>query len=173
MVSEAILTNSETEAGFDPASQSLAYRRLLGKVPTGVAIATANTIAGPVGMTVGTFTSVSLDPPLITFFVDKGSSTWRRMYESDHFGINVLGHDHQDLCAKFSRPAENRFDQVDFHYSQRGAPLLDNAILKLECTRVKVDLLGDHYQIVGLVNNVTEGQDGSPLIFLSGGFVEM
>lgn len=158
---------------LSPSSDTAAYRRALGHVPTSVAVVTAKGTSGPVGMTVGSFTSVSLDPPLITFFVDLSSKTWPALYASDHFGVNILGHDQVDLCRAFSRPSEDRFSGVDWRLSERGIPLLDGAIVILECTRVKVDLIGDHYQVVGRVDSMRLQATDPPLVFLHGKFVNM
>ncbi|MEH0639535.1 MULTISPECIES: flavin reductase family protein [Streptomyces] len=149
------------------------YRRALGHVPTSVAVVTASARSGPVGMTVGSFTSVSLDPPLIAFFVDRSSKTWPRLYEASHFGVNVLGHGHGELCKAFSRRSEDRFLDVDWHLSARGLPLLDEAIVTMECTRFKVDLIGDHYQVVGRVESLELRATDPPLIFLRGGFLDL
>lgn len=149
------------------------YRRVLGHVPTSVAIVTANARSGPVGLTVGSFTSVSLDPPLIAFFVDRSSRTWPRLYEVSCFGVNILGYGQSELCRAFSRRSEDRFVGVDWSKSARGVPLLDEAIVSLECTRFKVDLIGDHYQVVGRVESLELRATDPPLIFLRGGFVDL
>lgn len=156
-----------------PTSDSTDYRKVLGHVPTSVSVVTAPSSSGPVGMTVGSFTSVSLAPPLIAFFVDRSSTTWPRLYASDHFGVNVLGHDQSALCRAFSRRVADRFDGVAWQPSTRGVPLLEEAIVTLECTRVKVDLIGDHYQVVGRVESLQLRATNPPLIFLQGGFVDL
>jgi len=149
------------------------YRKALGHVPTSVSIITATGRGGPIGMTIGSFTSVSLTPPLIAFFIDKGSSTWPLMYESDRFGVNVLGHRHSELCRTFSRPVADRFEGVDWQPSPHGIPLLDEAIVALECTRVKVDVIGDHYQVVGRVESLEVRAADPPLVFVQGGFLDL
>lgn len=168
-----VTTETEILQQMAPVSDSADYRKVLGHVPTSVAVVTAHGRSGPVGMTVGSFTSVSLEPPLIAFFVDRSSSTWPRLYESDHFGVNVLGQDQADLCKAFSRRAKDRFDGVAWHASGRGVPLLEDAIVNLACTRVKVDVIGDHFQVVGRVESLELRATDPPLIFLRGGFVDM
>ncbi|WP_409468957.1 flavin reductase family protein [Streptomyces sp. HC307] len=160
-------------SGPSAVDDAVDYRRVLGHVPTSVAVVTANARSGPVGMTVGSFTSVSLDPPLVAFFVDRSSRTWPRLYEASHFGVNILGHGHSALCRAFSRRSEDRFLDVEWSVSDRGVPLLDEAIVTLECTRFKVDLIGDHYQVVGRVESMELRATDPPLIFLRGGFVDM
>jgi len=171
------MSTATSEADFlkrsTTVSDSVDYRKVLGHVPTSVSVVTAAGRSGPVGMTVGSFTSVSLDPPLIAFFVDRGSSTWPRLYETDHFGVNILGHHQSELCKAFSRRAEDRFEGVGWQRSVHGVPLLEEAMVTLECTRVKVDMIGDHYQVVGRVEWLELRATQPPLIFLRGGFVDM
>lgn len=167
------MSTTEFLEQLTPASDSTDYRKVLGHVPTSVSVVTAASGSGPVGMTVGSFTSVSLAPPLIAFFVDRSSTTWPRLYASDHFGVNVLGHNQGELCKAFSRRLADRFDGVAWQPSARGVPLLEEAIVTLECTRVKVDLIGDHYQVVGRVESLRLRATNPPLIFLQGGFVDL
>ncbi|MGO4586750.1 flavin reductase family protein [Arthrobacter sp. 2RAF6] len=105
-------------------------------VPTPVAIVTAMTDEGPVGMTVGSFTSVSLSPTLVTFFVDVSSTTWPRLKAALSFTINILGHDKGDLCRAFSRRGADRFDGVDWslNENENGNPALADASVSLDCT---------------------------------------
>jgi 3-hydroxy-9,10-secoandrosta-1,3,5(10)-triene-9,17-dione monooxygenase reductase component len=165
--------NTMTPSGSVAVGDASDYRRVLGHVPTSVAVVTANARSGPAGMTVGSFTSVSLDPPLIAFFVDRSSRTWPRLYEASCFGVNILGYGQSTLCQAFSRRSEDRFLGVDWSASARGVPLLDDAIVTLECTRFKVDLIGDHYQVVGRVEAMELRATEPPLIFLRGGFVDL
>ena len=149
------------------------YRRILGHVPTSVSVITAMTENGPAGMTVGTFTSVSLDPPLVAFYVDLGSTTWPTLAGADHFGINVLGARAGDLCRAFSRRGADRFVGVDWAPSAAGVPWLADAIVSLECAPHSVDRIGDHLHVVGRVEALTMQGSDEPLIFLRGGFVDM
>ncbi|WP_327099027.1 flavin reductase family protein [Nocardia vinacea] len=157
----------------EPAAAPIDYRRALGHVPTSVAVVTAATRSGPVGMTIGSFTSVSLDPPLIAFFIDRSSRSWPRLYGASRFGVNILGHNQSEVCRTFSRPSDDRFHDVGWSESVNGVPLLDEAIVALECTRFKVDLIGDHYQVVGRVETLELRASEPPLIFLRGGFVDL
>jgi 3-hydroxy-9,10-secoandrosta-1,3,5(10)-triene-9,17-dione monooxygenase reductase component len=166
-------TVTRTPDGTAAVGDATDYRRVLGHVPTSVAVVTANARSGPVGMTIGSFTSVSLEPPLIAFFVDRCSTTWPRLYEVSYFGVNILGHGQSALCKAFSRRGEDRFLGVGWSMSARGVPLLDEAIVALECTRFKVDLIGDHYQVVGRVETMEVRASDPPLIFLRGGFVDL
>jgi 3-hydroxy-9,10-secoandrosta-1,3,5(10)-triene-9,17-dione monooxygenase reductase component len=149
------------------------YRRVMSHIPTSVSIITAMTDAGPAGMTVGTFTSVSLDPPLVAFYVDQGSTTWPMLAEAEYFGINILRSGCGDVCRAFSRRGQDRFAGVAWKPSDRGVPLLEDAIVTVECSPHRVDRIGDHLQVVGEVEDLIQQGIDEPLIFLRGGFVDM
>ena len=148
-------------------------RRLLGHVPTSVTVVTAMSKGRPIGLTIGSFSSVSLEPPLVTFFIDRSSRTWLRLNESSSFTVNVLGMEHASLCRAFSRRAEDRFDGVDWEPSTLGNPALREAALAIDCTRYKVDVIGDHIQIVGRVESLQLQAAGLPLVFYRGDFLKL
>ncbi|GGG26627.1 hypothetical protein GCM10007304_45510 [Rhodococcoides trifolii] len=149
------------------------YRKVMGHIPTSVSIITATTEAGPAGMTVGTFTSVSLEPRLVAFYVDLGSTTWPVIAEADYFGINVLGSQSREMCRAFSRRGQDRFAGVAWEPSHRGVPMLDGATVTVECAPYRVDRIGDHLHVVGEVLDLVKRDAEEPLIFLRGGFVDL
>lgn len=158
----------------DP-NDSTHLRHILSHVPTSVVVVTAMTRGGaPVGLTVGSFNSVSLDPPLVNFFIDLKSKTWPRLNESSTFTVNVLGNDHAHLCKAFSRPATDRFDGVDWTPSPTsGNPVLRDANVALDCSRYKIEILGDHVQVVGRVRSMQAQAPDLPLVFYRGAFLEL
>ncbi|UXM92509.1 flavin reductase family protein [Paenarthrobacter sp. JL.01a] len=163
------LAEFETDQTVDPQE----FRQAMKFVPTPVAIVTAMTEDGPVGMTVGSFTSVSLSPTLVTFFVDVSSTTWPRLKTSPTFTINVLGHDKGDLCRAFSRKGSDRFDGVDWSVNKSGNPVLADASVSLECTTYSTLILGDHVQVVGEVRGFEVHDEGMPLVFFNGSFLDL
>ncbi|WP_261770265.1 MULTISPECIES: flavin reductase family protein [unclassified Rhodococcus (in: high G+C Gram-positive bacteria)] len=163
------MTNDDASVTLGPEE----YRRVMGHIPTSVSIITARTPAGPAGMTVGTFTSVSLEPRLVAFYVDLASTTWPVIAEAAHFGINVLGAQSREMCRAFSRRGEDRFAGVDWRSSTRGVPLLEGATVTVECAPYRVDRIGDHLHVVGKVLEIVKCDSAEPLIFLRGGFVDM
>lgn len=162
-------------AAFDtaPAVDPQEFRGAMKYVPTPVAIVTAMTEDGPVGMTVGSFTSVSLSPTLVTFFVDVSSTTWPRLKASPGFTINILGHDKGDLCRAFSRRGADRFDGVDWSLNKNGNPALAAASVSLDCIPYSTLVLGDHIQQVGEVRGVQVHDEGMPLVFFNGSFLDL
>src|SRR5437868_3535599 len=103
------------------------FRRVLGHFPTGVVAITAPD-GEPVGMAVGSFASISLEPPLVGFFVDRGSSTWPRVARAGSFAVNVLAADQEAVCRRFGRKGVDRFAGVRWHPGHGDAPLLDGAV---------------------------------------------
>jgi flavin reductase (DIM6/NTAB) family NADH-FMN oxidoreductase RutF len=158
----------------------LKYRLVLGHFPTGVTVVTAMVDGEPVGFTIGSFTSVSLDPPLVGFLPMTTSERWLRMASADMFCVNVLGIDHGDLCWRFAKSSiEDPFEGVSWTPSLiTGSPILDGAIAWMDCTTAEVVDAGDHFFVMGLVVDMDHADPESqpaPLLFFRGqlgGFVE-
>lgn len=150
------------------------FRRALGHYPTGVAVIAARDDAGEqLAMVVGTFTSVSLDPPLVGFLPDQGSTTWPRIRAAGHFSVSVLGADQEQVCRAFATKALNRFEE---HCPPRSAtssgdPRVAGAVLWIDCDVESVLPAGDHAVVLGRVRELTVPEEaGMPLLFLRGGY---
>lgn len=145
-------------------------RSTLGNYPTGVSIITSSDDAGlPVGgMTAGTFTSVSLDPPLVAFLPGKSSSSWPRIEETGKFCINVLSAEQEGLCRSFAVSGNDKFAGVDWYPSPSGLPILAGVVIWLECVLRDVIDAGDHVIALGEVINMETVQDVAPLVFHGG-----
>ena len=151
------------------------FRHVLGHYPTGVCVVTASAEDGaPAGMVVGSFTSVSLDPPLVAFFPDKGSSSWPRIEKAGKFCVNVLARDQQDICRKFAARGGDKFAGVSHRLSANGSPILDGAVAWIDCSLHAVHEAGDHYIALGLVNalEVHNPNNAGPLLFYQGSYGE-
>jgi 3-hydroxy-9,10-secoandrosta-1,3,5(10)-triene-9,17-dione monooxygenase reductase component len=98
------------------------FRRVLGQVPTGVALITATTPTGPAGMAVNSFTSVSLDPPLVSFCAALTSSTWPRIQAAGAFSVNVLGEHHAEVSRRFAQKGADRFAGLGHRSGATGRP---------------------------------------------------
>ncbi|WP_306927198.1 flavin reductase [Arthrobacter globiformis] len=148
------------------------FRRVLGHYPTGVCIVTAiDPELGPIGMTVGSFTSVSLDPALIAFLPMRESGTYQRIRNAGRFCINVLASDQDDLCRLFARRGSEKFSQVRWRPAPSGTPVLDGAIAWIDCRLDTVHQAGDHDIVIGAVDTLgTADQPKSPLLFFQGGY---
>ena len=154
-------------ADIDPAL----FRETLGHYPTGVAVVTAMTReGGPAGMVIGTFSSVSLDPPLIAFYPTTASRTFAQLREATAFCVNVLASDQEPLCRQFATGGHDKFDGVGWRPGPLGAPILDGAVSWVECTFEDVREAGDHYLVLGRVNALAVERSTLPLLFFQGGY---
>lgn len=162
-----------SEVSFD----SVRFRQVLGSYPTGVCVITASGSGdAPVGMVVGTFTSVSLDPPLVGFLPDKKSSSWPLIEAAGKFCVNILGSDQQDLCRKVSGKGPDKFSEVTWSSSPHGLPVLADTIATIECTLHSVTEAGDHWFVLGTVLAMDVSRDEDPMLFHKGrygGFAEL
>ncbi|MEM1273293.1 MAG: flavin reductase family protein [Pseudomonadota bacterium] len=144
------------------------FRAVLGTFPTGVVIVSTLLDGQPEGMTIGAFTSVSLDPPLVGFLPAKSSKTWPKIRTAGSFTINVLADDQRALCSAFARTSDQKFDGVDWHQSKHGTPHLAGALAWLDCTLHTTFEAGDHDIALGQVCALTRGADKPPLVFFGG-----
>ncbi|GFM88532.1 flavin reductase [Pseudomonas cichorii] len=151
-------------AGSDPRE----LRNLLGQFATGVTVITTRTADGRnVGMTANSFSSVSLDPPLVLWSISRNAPSLRDYQTCEHFAINVLGADQHDISGRFARPAPDKFAGVVFTYADCGVPLLDGVIATLVCRNVTQYEGGDHLIFIGQIEHYRHGA-GEPLVFHGG-----
>lgn len=148
------------------------FRGVLGRYPTGVTLITARSESGaPVGMVVGTFTSVSLDPPLVAFMPTRSSSSYARLRESDSFCANVLSARQEDVCRTFAvRGAHDKFAQIGFTDSPSGNPIIDGSVAWIDCAVERIIDAGDHDIVIGRIRDLGEGEGVLPMLFLGGGY---
>ena len=148
------------------------FRRLCGRFPTGVVVITARDGGEqPVGMTANSFTSVSLDPPLVSVSIDHAAELHSLLVAAPRFALNVLKGDQAAMSVRFAGPSGERFTGVGYRLSHRGNPLIDGVLAVLECERHTAFDAGDHTILLG---RVLEGimHDGRPLIFYEGSYYD-
>jgi flavin reductase (DIM6/NTAB) family NADH-FMN oxidoreductase RutF len=146
------------------------FRQVLGHFATGVTIVTTIDEDGPAGMSVNSFTSVSLDPPLVAFCVGNRSTTWPRIQATGAFCVNVLGAGQEALARLFAGPAPSRFTGLGWRPSPSGAPLIDGALAWVEATVEAVHPAGDHTMVIGRARHLDVAHEGGPLVFFRGGY---
>ncbi len=149
---------------------SASFRQVLGHFPTGVTVVTARNDDGPVGTTIGSFTSVSLDPPLVGFLPMVSSNSWPVIEQTNSFCVNVLGDDQGDLCWRFaSSSVGDKFGDVPWEAAPSGCPILGGAIAWIDCSVEAVHEMGDHIFVLGRVQALSVVDDpGDPLLFFRG-----
>lgn len=143
------------EASFDSAR----FRQVLGHVPTGVVVITGiDSAQHPHGITIGSFVSVSLDPPLVGFFPGNASRSWAQIAQGNGFCVNVLTDEQAELCWRFAKEPEGgmsaRFDGLDWTTSPLGFPVLAGALAVIDCSTESVTPAGDHHFVLGRVQHL-------------------
>ena len=150
------------------------FRRVLGHYPTGVTVVTAACPTGPEGMTIGSFTSVSLDPPLVSFCPSQDSDSWIRMRDVGSFCVNVLGDHQAGVSTTFASKTDDRFKDLATRVEVTGAPVIEGCLAWIDCRVETVHAAGDHDIVVGRVVALgtaeRAGGRGGPLVFLKGGY---
>jgi flavin reductase (DIM6/NTAB) family NADH-FMN oxidoreductase RutF len=146
-------------------------RDVLGHFPTSVvAITTMDADAQPRGLVVGTFTSVSLDPPLVAFLVDQSSTTLPTIRIAGRFCANALASTQERLSRKMSGRTADRFTDVPWRPSPLGNPVLEGIVAWVDCVIEKVVELGDHVLVAGRVHDLRIESVKTPLVFFRGGY---
>ena len=145
-------------------------RHVLGHFPTGVAVVTAAPASGPAGLAVGSFTSVSLDPPLVAFLPDRSSTSFPAIREAGCFCVNVLAEDQESVCRAFAASGGDKFAGIEWHPAASGQPILNGVVAWIDCDIDSVTEAGDHYIVVGRVREMAVADGRSPLLFFRGGY---
>ncbi len=165
----AVDTIGAKEHVFVPdASSARHFRNALGAFTTGVTVVTAQTANGPIGMTVNSFTSVSLDPPLVLWSPAKSSSRYQAFMAADHFAIHVLSAEQDLLSTRFTRGGLG-FEQLPWQENSEGVPVIPGTLARFECALASRHDAGDHTLILGRVLRAAH-REGEPLCFSRGTF---
>jgi flavin reductase (DIM6/NTAB) family NADH-FMN oxidoreductase RutF len=146
------------------------YRRTCAKFATGITVVT--TVDGdghPHGMTVNSFSSVSLEPPLVLVSVDLKNAILGHFISSSWFAINILAEDQEDVSRRFSSSSERRFLDLPWHPGAFGPPLIDGVLAHLECSVVQTFETGDHAILIGEVRSASY-TEGKPLVYFDSAY---
>lgn len=157
----------------DSLIDGLSLRRGLAQFPTGVVALCAQGPSGPVGMAVNSFTSVSLDPPLVSVCMARTSRTWRILADMPRIGISVLGLGHGPICRQLAAREGDRFAGVDWQGSDSGAVFINGSALWLDSSVDAVHDGGDHVVVILRVMALTEFPEVRPLVFHQSQFREL
>lgn len=143
-------------------------RRAWGRFATGVAVITTRAESGErAGLTANSFSSVSLEPPLVLWNLSKTAPSLPVFREATHFAVNVLAGDQRELCWRFAGGHEDKFAGVETGDGSAGVPLIEGAIAQFECRRYATYDAGDHVILLGLVEGFRYGSE-EPLLFFGG-----
>ena len=149
-------------------------RNALGRFATGVSIVTTVTQDGlAVGMTANSFSSVSLDPPLVLWSLQANSDLYDIFSRPRYFAINILPSEQQEHSSQYAKKGQHVLDAAHHYQGAHGSPLIHNALVSFECELEATHEGGDHLIIVGRVRAMHERSDGAPLIFYAGEYHEL
>jgi len=149
-------------------------RDALGRFATGVCVITTNTDdQRPLGMTANSFSSVSLEPPLVLWSLQNGSDIYEEFATPKHFAINILAKEQQSLSNQYARKGDHILEPAHFRVGKYGSPVIRDALVTFECELDATHEGGDHLIIVGRVLNMVSRPTGEPLLFFGGGYREL
>ena len=145
------------------------FRRALSQFATGVAVITARSANGNViGMTMSSFNSLSLDPPLILFSVDRRAISLNAMLAAKGYAVNILARQQEHLSNQFAKALGDKWSNVEYEIGHAQAPLLDGVLAHFECDPHANYDGGDHVLFIGHVVRFTAAEEGDPLVFFRG-----
>lgn len=152
------------ESDFSPRD----FRQALGSFATGVVVVTTHPAGyNPIGLTVNSFASVSLDPPLILWSIDKNSETQGPFLAADTFAVNVLKSDQEEKSTRFSTRGQHDLQDGEFTVWKTGSPILPDTLTQFDCEIFQKIDAGDHIIFIGKVLKLAK-TDGDPLLFAGG-----
>ncbi len=153
---------------------SVEFRRTLGHFATGITVITAMTADGPVGAVANSFTSVSLEPPLIAYCAANASSTWPRIVNESNFCVNILSADQEHVSRTFATPDIDRFAHIGFRGSSvTGSPILTDVLAHIDCETEQRIPAGDHTLVIARVVDLAVHREGAPLLYFRGGYASL
>lgn len=158
------------EQPIDPHSNPRHFRDVLGHFGSGIVVVTAISDGAPVGFTCQSFSSVSLDPPLVTFIPAKTSTSYPRIRQAGRFGINILSLDQAELCRQMARSGPDKWNGVEWAVSAGGSPILASSHAFLDCVFETEYEAGDHFIVLGRVTALSAEPESAPLLFHRGAY---
>lgn len=144
----------------------------MGCHPTGVAAICAMADGTPIGLAASSFTSVSLEPPLVLFCIANTSATWAQMKDCAGFAASILAENQEGVCGRLAQKGVDRFAALSWHPAPSGAPVIAGAVAWFDCEFYSRHAAGDHEIVVGLVTSLglADSDRRAPLVFHQGGF---
>lgn len=151
---------------------TMRFRSVLGRFATGVVAITAiDPESGrPTGLAANSFTSVSLDPPLVGFCVAHTSTTWPRLRTAERHCVNILSEPQREVCLQLAAKGSDKFSTLEWTTSPSGSPVIDGALAWIECSVEAEYVAGDHVIVVARVHHLDKHHDGDPLVFYKGSY---
>lgn len=150
---------------YNPATGPARMREVLGRFCSGITVITAKHSQGPIGFTCQSFSSVSLEPALVSFSPARTSKTWPAIREIGTFAVNILAEDHFGTSTAFSRSGSDKFAGIKWAPGANGAPILDGVVAWVECHLWAEHDGGDHTIVIAEVTDLQAKVDKAPLLY--------
>lgn len=144
------------------------FRHALGRFPTGVCVLTSVVEGVPLGMTVSSFNSLSLNPPLVLFSIGGHAGSLRYWTKAEGYALNVLAESQREMSERFARPTSNKWEGTSYSSGLFGAPVLPGIAALFECAAESAREAGDHLLFIGAVRRYCSFVDRPPLVFHGG-----
>jgi flavin reductase (DIM6/NTAB) family NADH-FMN oxidoreductase RutF len=158
---------------IEPAFDSRAFRHALGHFPTGVCVVTSRTDRALMGMTVSSFNSLSLDPPLVLFSIDGRATSLPLWQASEGYAVNVLAENQKDISDRFARSGGKKWEGATYAEGLFGAPILPGVAAALECAARATHPGGDHVLFIAEVKRFRTAAGRRPLVFRNGRYAKL
>lgn len=149
------------------------FKDALGRFASGVTVVTVADGDERTGLTVSAFSSLSLEPPYILICINNASSALALLERTKQFAVSILSAEQSDISNRFASHTEDKFDGIKYHLGQSGLPVLDDALVTLECALVNTFPGGDHTIYIGRVDAATVDSSKSPLLYFHGKYGEL
>ena len=152
------------------------FRSLMRHVPSPVMVLTYESQDGPRGVTIGSFASVSLDPPLVSFNLMKDGSSADDIQQVSYFAIHILRNDQAEMSEHFAQPdlpSDEQFGDVNYKYSEENVPVIGDCLAVMICSLYDIISAGDHSLILGKVNRAKEINPTKPLLYFQRSYREV
>jgi flavin reductase (DIM6/NTAB) family NADH-FMN oxidoreductase RutF len=160
-------------ARMEPAFDARAFRRALGLFPTGVCVVTSLVDGALLGMTVNSFNSLSLDPPLVLFSIDARAASVSLWERAEGYAVNVLAENQKDVSERFARSGAKKWEGTTYAKGLFGAPVLLGVAAVLECAAWTRHAGGDHVLFIAEVKRFQTSADRRPLVFSTGRYAKL
>ncbi|MEV0184739.1 flavin reductase family protein [Streptomyces sp. NPDC050625] len=165
------MTNHTTGTAASREIDQHQFRTTMGRFASGLTVVAALDESGrPAGLACQSFSSLSLDPPLILVCIGKGSTSWGQIEPTGRFGVSILAEEQKDVCAALGRRDPDKFDAVPWHTSEHGAVHIDGALATIDCRISTIHEAGDHVVVIGEVIDLAVRREGAPLLFYCGSY---
>jgi 3-hydroxy-9,10-secoandrosta-1,3,5(10)-triene-9,17-dione monooxygenase reductase component len=149
------------------------FRTTMGSFASGLTVVAGLDETGqPAGLTCQSFSSLSIEPPLILVCIGLGSTSWARIEPTGRFGVSILAEEQKEVCAALGRRAEDKFDSIRWHAGDNGSVYIKDALAAIDCRISAIHEAGDHLVVIGKVTDLHVREDGAPLLYYRGSYTK-